>query len=397
MTGDLVLRKCIYCDREKRVEEFNNEHIWPDALGGDALSNELWRTTDVCENCNRMSGVFVDGLFIRGWLTSAERAFGAREYLNPTSTLHGSLPINFLGTLNRMPVPKGHVADYWAGPCGANIVHVRPIETEDLWRSYVGGDPRAKKSKAGRAYMALTSAVPFWVAVSLKSFKKHFGRARRFVVNAKLPHEMSSLVETPDRSDLVQADDLKVVDEVIRISRTDGEKLSSTITIRTDASAKLALALGWKLFGQTFTQTDYAKHLRQAFRQPSAEARQMLPVRGTSFANSTAVDTIGPALQWSGAWVLLLKRQAGALSLVIVAPSGKTMSVVVCHDTQLVNTLDNNYDDGVVWVTVPPLGESIGPIGLPVYLAHLQTNQVHDGLAALATKRHNPSHLPSCH
>jgi ribosomal protein L30 len=59
------MKTCIYCDREKADGDFSDEHIWPDALGGDFLPPEIWRTNDVCGQCNSLSGVFVDGSFIR--------------------------------------------------------------------------------------------------------------------------------------------------------------------------------------------------------------------------------------------------------------------------------------------------------------------------------------------
>ena|ERR1700730_6272593 len=58
------MKKCIYCGRDKPLVDFSDEHIWPDALGGDFLE-PFWRTEDVCGRCNNLSGVFVDGAFIK--------------------------------------------------------------------------------------------------------------------------------------------------------------------------------------------------------------------------------------------------------------------------------------------------------------------------------------------
>jgi len=150
------MKTCIYRSEEKNAKEFSDEHIRPDALGGDFLP-DFWRTDDVCQRCNSVSGVFVDGAFIRSWMGSAERSTGARDYLDVNHADKAILPLNFIGKIQDIPIADDEIAEYWAGPCGANIVHFRPSDNDVLWNTYVGGDPRAlgKRTKAGRAYMAL--------------------------------------------------------------------------------------------------------------------------------------------------------------------------------------------------------------------------------------------------
>jgi hypothetical protein len=60
------MKTCIYCGEDKGASEFSDEHIWPEALGGDHLP-DFWRTDDVCEKCNNLSGLYVDGAFVKGW------------------------------------------------------------------------------------------------------------------------------------------------------------------------------------------------------------------------------------------------------------------------------------------------------------------------------------------
>ncbi len=173
----MTVKKCIYCDRDKDPADFSDEHIWPDALGGDLLE-PFWRTEDVCKRCNGLSGLFVDGAFIKGVFGSAERSSGTREYIDITKPGSVRMPLYYCGQLKGLALPPDEIGEYWAGPCGANILHIRPADSDDQWSAYAGGDPRAKKIAAGRAYMALTSSRPFWVHVSLNSFRAHFKRAR---------------------------------------------------------------------------------------------------------------------------------------------------------------------------------------------------------------------------
>jgi hypothetical protein len=81
------MKTCIYCGEEKNTDEFSAEHIWPDALGGDDLP-DFWRTDDVCQKCNNLSGLYVDGAFVKGWAGGAERATGDSSTC-PSATQEG--------------------------------------------------------------------------------------------------------------------------------------------------------------------------------------------------------------------------------------------------------------------------------------------------------------------
>ena len=89
-------RRCSYCGRTKLIAEFNLEHIWPDALGGDALPPP-WLTEKVCARCNELSGRFVDGEFIKSWFISHERSNAAREYLDWSQPERNWLPLSYMG------------------------------------------------------------------------------------------------------------------------------------------------------------------------------------------------------------------------------------------------------------------------------------------------------------
>src|SRR5262245_58765229 len=61
MSNDQVL--CIYCGRLKPRSEFSLEHIWPDKAGGNLLPAAIFHTEKVCERCNNISGLYIDGPF----------------------------------------------------------------------------------------------------------------------------------------------------------------------------------------------------------------------------------------------------------------------------------------------------------------------------------------------
>ncbi len=238
----MKLKKCVYCGLEKDEAEFSHEHIWPDALGGDFL-DDTWKTDDVCQKCNGMSGVFVDGAFIKSWMGSAERAIGAREYLSVDNPGRGAIPLHYMGALTDMKTQQGELAEFWLGACGDHIVHFRPEDKEDLWASYTGGDPRreSKKAWAGRAYLSFTSMEPFWILVTVASFKAHF-QGKRYIVNAELPPEWTGF-EKPNSSDPIQVADLAVV-ETIREAARKQENIRTSLVLPLDLGGRFLAKLG---------------------------------------------------------------------------------------------------------------------------------------------------------
>jgi hypothetical protein len=390
------MMQCIYCSEEKPSSEFSDEHIWPRALGGDFLPKDVWRTDNVCRRCNSISGVFIDGAFIRSWMGQAELSSGSLDYLAGKEKV-SAVPLDYLGPLQDVPVPEGHIADYWAGPCGASIIHIRPNDGEEQWTTYAGGDPRSKKVKAGRAYIALTSEVEFWILVSLESFRRHFDQAELFVVNADIPDGWPFKV--PDNSVAVQSDDMKTVEAVIDASRT-GSSLRMRSTISLDLGsrmlAKLGLGVGYKLLGTAFLHTEYAKDLRRGMREANAEKRRSIPVRGSGFLDNRGLRGAETILAWPGAWVLLINVVAEELALSVISPSGRSMVVLISDNKELVSTLNLKFREGMVWVTIPAASEAVGPIPLPEYLAHKTDMDAVAQLVALAAKRGDRTKLPPC-
>lgn len=387
---------CAYCGLDKPEEEFSLEHIWPDALGGDFLE-DFWKSDEICQKCNSMSGVFVDGAFIKSWMGAGERAHGAREYLSLSSPTKGAFPLHYIGVLPDFETRLGEVVEFWLGPCGEQILHFRSADKEALWASYAGGDPRkgSKKSRWGRAYILLRSEDEFWTLVALASFKHHF-KGARYLANADVPAGWTAF-EAPDPSDPVQRDDLKVINAFIEKTKKR-EDIKASISVPYDLGnrflAKVALSVGYKMLGRPFLESEYGQQLRYAFREADATKRQSSKVRGTGYLQPSPMENIAEQLAWSGAWVLLVIVINGALSLNVVTPTGKIMTILISDDAALVAGLDKEVIDGVVWLSIPALGEAVGPLSLPDYLAHQTKAKSAPALKALEAKRIDPASLP---
>ncbi|WP_081673780.1 HNH endonuclease [Pseudomonas cremoricolorata] len=390
------MKTCIYCGLEKQEEDFSDEHIWPDALGGDYVSG-FWRTDDVCTACNNMSGVFVDGAFIKSFLISGERSYDALEYLDPVKPT-GILPLSYCGTILNVPTQEGEIADYWVCAPGANIIHFRAENEDAAWKAYVGGDPRrqSKRSKAGRVVVALTTVEPYWVLTALASVKHHFAKADKFVTNLVLPSTAKHF-KALDLDDPQHLADRRFFDDFeSRAVKKEFIHTRASVALGADGRflAKLALAVGYKLFGAPFLATPYGLNLRSAFREANVEKRQQIPIQGTGYLRGVGLGEIGDALRWPGGWVLVLFCHADGLSLTVQPPSGRRMVIQVTDDPRLLSGLGLEYRDGVVWVSVPQASHAVGPIAFADYLVHQLRHTPHAELQALEARRGSSSRLP---
>lgn len=386
---------CFYCGFDLPRSEFSDEHIWPDALGGDYLPR-FWRTDDVCARCNSMSGVYVDGAFIRGWAGSRERGQDARMYLSLTEPLKTVLPLDYLGKLTDTEIPSGDVADWWVGPCGATIVHFRPEETSEVWKRYLGGDPRAKKTAAGRAYMALASNTEYWLLGALGSFKKHFKRAKRYIVTPGLPSNWTSF-EQANREDQTQAADLKVIDAMLaraKANRSTAARLEIDLEdVGQRWLCKLGLAIGCQIFGAGFGKHANGELLRRAFREANPEKRKQYKVRGSAYFTGGGGLAF---LAWPAGWMLQLQVLNGMLGLTIVTPSGQAMAVAITDDQHLISQVPGDISAGQSWVVVPSAARAVGPIRTADYVAHIMGVMPHADLTELEAHRIDLSSLPDC-
>lgn len=375
-------------------DALTDEHIWPDALGGDALSS-LWRTR-VCGACNSTSGVFVDGAFIKSWIGAAERAAGANVYLAASSPEKAVLPFNYIGTLTDSGIRDGEVVDYWVGRCGSSVLHFRPEGEDGLWSTYAGGDPRraSKRKTAGRAYLATLSPVPFWQLVALNSLRVQFRKAERFLCT-NIDTSLTSDIPLPDQNDPMQRADIGVVERALGSQRIKANAAIDPF-VGTRLQAKLGLALGFQIFGDAFLETEYAKILRKGFREADPVKSAASRVRGSGILSSANLGGTENTLQWLGGWLLWVKRQGDDTALIVISPSAKVMTVVITDDQALTISLPPEHDTGLVWIVVPSIGESVGPIAAPDYIAHQLGNIQHPALAVLNAKQGDASSLPDC-
>jgi len=249
--------------------------------------------------------------------------------------------------------------------------------------------------------MALTSGRLFWVHVSLNSFKAHFKRAQRFVTNLQLDPPAAEYFKTNmvDPNDPLRARDMEVMEQVISAAK-EKRFLKLSLVIKLDTGtrmlAKLGLAVGYKLFGIEFLDSEYAATLRLGLWERDPNKRKNYPVYGTGYLGQQPFPDLKGILNWLGGWLLLLKVSAGKLMLFVVTPTGRTMSVMITDSAVFLERLDESFTEGKVWLTIPGLSRGEGPLGLPDYLAHRADVREVSVLKAIEAMRVDRSSLPPC-
>ena len=138
---------------DKPIEEFSEEHIFPDALGGN-LCEDKFETKRVCKKCNSLSGLFIDGIFLRSWFGQNYSFESALCYLDWEN---GSpLPLMFMGIFEKF-CSENEICEYWMGPCGEHVYYFHEKD-ETRYDSYAKGDPiKRQKKDTGYAIIFGTS------------------------------------------------------------------------------------------------------------------------------------------------------------------------------------------------------------------------------------------------
>ncbi len=352
---------CLYCDQDISSDEFSDEHIWPQALGGDILPTDIWRI-DVCEKCNSMSGVFVDGAFIKGWSVQNQRV-----NLNSSKNESG-LQFAYIGRVDNLGAPQGEIVDYYTSK-RASVLVIRPEESEDLWKSYVGGNPKRKKLANYRAYLIFNIADQSQHKTVYDGFRKQFDRYQRFIAT---PMNISDkVIDHIDHPNHPYPQDRAIRDAYFKTSN-NGEKISGQIVMDLDYgmrfACKLALALGYKLIGEQFIGSNDCNLLRRGFREANFQKRQTLPIRGTSFYSNENQE-LSEVFRIENCWSLVFMVVEEQANLSIISPIGNSITIRITDEAGLVENIEAEYGEGWVWI-VNPFSEEAASISVPDFIAH---------------------------
>jgi len=184
--------KCIYCNQEKKENEFSLEHIFPDALGG-TYANELFKTRQVCQKCNSLAGLYIDSLFVKNFFLTKlffSNYIGYYDFLNKPY-----IPFTYIGFYEDITHPQYKFCEVWQWYDKSVVYHFHN-NSEDDFKMIPGGDPRKRKnSHAGEVYLVGLVTNQFWIDLLEISFFKQFKKSRKIFVNYIVSNENINLTE----------------------------------------------------------------------------------------------------------------------------------------------------------------------------------------------------------
>lgn len=276
-----LIKRCLYCNLEKQEEEFSLEHFWPQRLGG-ALCSALFKTRDVCRDCNSLAGLFVDGPFVKSLFLANEAATpeSVRQYIDPRMPT-SIQPLAYMGILEGVTTSPHEICELWLGACGVQYYHVHERDAPE-WIAFTGGNPITRNKTPGRVYIAFTTAQQDWVNLALRSALRYFPKAARYGVNVVLRTE-------PGATEYLMQMDSAAQAEAQRIAQMPNEKtMNPAINLAFDHRfmPKLALGLSYNIFGKTFATSSYADKLRGQMWAKTHDERASFGIRGLNYLES---------------------------------------------------------------------------------------------------------------
>ncbi len=304
---------CLYCGEPKAGKESSLEHAIPQFMGGDCAPAHF-HLTNVCQTCNNRLGLFVDASYGKSWFLTNAFAQAARSLC--TAVEDPGLPLVYIGptSIPGLSVPEAHIAEYWIGPSGETVIWIR--HHDERMTSYAGGNPIAARKKPSVAYFFPTSDEEriFWLG--LRSFHRAFAKrdARKILA--------AEIVETKDEEEAVLASlKLDVPSDIDReniaaIRTAMKGELASRIVANATFShrfiCKMAIAVGFSIFGQRFLQGSVILEARKGL-WPK-EGAGMSELRGTDPLRMLDAN-LGSLVGYPGAVAIFIVRTAGHWSL----------------------------------------------------------------------------------
>lgn len=350
--------KCIYCDQAKDPTEFSLEHIFPDSLGGSHFSN-LFKTRSVCQRCNSISGLFIDGPFIENFFSQNDSSEAALRFIDLKKP--APLPMKYMGVLENIELTEGKVCDFWMGPHGGLVYHIRK-EADQRWDCMIGGNPIENKKLRGSVFIYAQNNNKYWLSVLFLSCLEQFKGAKFIAGNfcsSPPPEGEKHFFEDADATEklvLGQLNKLQGREHKCRVAISNGFDQRFL--------AKLALGLGVNFFGDRFITATYSSNLRNAMWEKDLKKRQECGVQFYKYFNEEKklkdLFTIG------GAHTILLYPIKDELFLIIFVYGKKMVMVPICPDKAIWSSFTEN---GSVFIAAPQIQFFIGPIEIVDFVA----------------------------
>lgn len=361
-------RRCIYCNKLKDEAEFSIEHIFPTALGGKVITDNLFKTRYVCKDCNNKLGLYVDGIFLKNFFI---KNFASTDYLGYVD-LHDdqyTLPFIYMGINETIRHPDFGFCDYWLWHDGSRVYHFHNNYSEKF-NAYAGGNPIGHKDKkrAGEAYLIAVTNNPIWLKKLLFSFKEYFNNASRYSVNINIQQSNEFFNPPTDSQN-------KMIKSILKVA-TDEQKNNIVFQLGFEIRflSKIALALGHNLFGDQYYSSMYANMLRKVIWENDYKKLSEYDHQISNFFvdKDYPLKNLSNIIAWQGGHTIIFFPIDNKLLLLLYISGDKRPIVLTITDVldQYQNSILNEFPHGCVWILVPQRQVFKGVYGFPEYLAY---------------------------
>lgn len=350
---------CLYCGYEKSEEDFSQEHIIPRAIGGNLIPNNPFAIQNVCKRCNSLAGTFIDGPFIKSWITQNYRADVIMRYADINS--HPILPLRYMGVIRGLQYGT-KICELWLGPTGDTIYHFHePYPEQEDVPPMVGIPTYARRNEIdhGFALLFIRSNNPDWHPTIVYSFIEHFRKSVLYLGNGSTPSG-GTFVDIPD--------ELVELHEGLRRMAGQTHELNTITGIHYGDRflAKIALGIGSLLLGESFVTSQSADLLRRFMWTKNAEERSEIPIHGTSFFGER-VGALTNIMNWPGGHLLHISQVENRLVLYASFYDIQQALITISYEPEQWSGILN---EGLVYVIAPGLQKYVGPKNIGSFIAH---------------------------
>lgn len=360
------MRTCLYCNKEKKDEEFSKEHVLPKAVGGAISPVNPFSITDVCRKCNNLSGRFIDGPFIKEYSMSGFKATNALEFIKLSSNT--VIPFFCFGEIEDLKLNE-RICEYWHGPNEDSIYHFhKPYPQEDNLPSVVGVPPTVnpKDIDPGFTFIFLHTNNPNWEVAIYNSLKATFKNSVFYVGNRPSPR--GGIFATIPKS-------LKSLHEKLKAKQAQSHRYKFSIKpnnkIEDRFYAKMALGLGSIVLGASYKNSDSANLLRQYMWTKDFSERQKMDVLRTSvFGDAKSheiLKELGKYYYWEGGHLFIVTIINNTLFLYTNIYETFTALIPISNEKKY---WGDNIKHGLCYIVVPGLQAAAGPVMLKDFRAH---------------------------
>lgn len=376
--------ECLYCGKTMDPKHSSLEHAVPQFLGG-AAAPARFHLKNVCATCNNRLGLFVDASYAKAWFTTNALADAAR--LLCTSENDPGLPPTYLGhaKIQGLIVPPDYVAEHWLGPFGETIIWVR--YHDERMDAYAGGNPIDARRVSSTAYFVPTMSDGPKLRMAFKSFDRMVEKKKvRKILCAKVLDASGVQVRAAlDGFELPNASEQLAVAAILQQINSRTMRGTSSINVEFDRRfiCKLALGVGFALFGEAFLSQPTTDELRRGVWPERIEPKPMIPGSPTF---SSPKDNVAALTYYPGTVVLIAMRAGDHWSLTLTVDSLLSFTVSMGPASMIGGQINSN--EGYALILMPYLEQAVELTGAEL-IAHRLAVKLHPDLVSIEQRRIN--------